>query len=484
MIPTLIGFVTLLVGSLLLLRRSLMGMLCAVLALGILEGSAGIILTSLGYSSIPPARLMLGFLLVGCFLIFKDDADRLRRAITDNGWLVVFCLYGFVGAFLLPRIFAGQIDLVPLRPVGLRHLFDSFPLAFSNQNITTAVYLVGTGLAAIASYLTVMRAQTMRPLLTAAVAITIIHATLGILGVALRGTPWDLVVDFFRNGSYAQLDQRTESFIRINGLMPEPSTYANFGLTWFILCFELWLRHIKPRATGFAAALMGAVLIFSTSSTAYLGLAGYALILACRAAFMPHYLRADKIFALGAMALAGIFAVSLILLVSSDFARAFEGMLRQMTVEKADSLSGQQRAFWAKQGIDAFVASYGLGVGAGSFRSSSIATAILGGMGVIGIVTFTAYILQTLWPQPARARGDMSDMADATGWTAVLGLVPSLVMQASPDPGLDFACLAGMAIALKSRSLSSLSDPRPPRWTESATASITPRPAGWQHVSR
>lgn len=482
MIPTLIGVATILLGSWLLLRRGPMALMCAVIALSLLDGSAALILTSLGGSSIPPGRIMLGFLLLSCFSLVKEDAALFRQAIVDNVWLVIFCIYSFIGAFLLPRIFQQSMDVFPLRPIGMRHQFDTIPLFFSSQNITTAVYLIGTGIAALCCYIAVTRSKNLNPLVTAAIVITVTHASFGILGVALRGTPWDQVVEFFRNGSYSQVDQRTKSFIRINGIMPEPSIYADFGLAWFILCFELWLRHIRPPATGFAAALMAIVLMLSTSSTAYVGLAGYALILLCRAALMPRYLRADKLITIGAVALLGIAFVSLLMIASSEAAQAFEEMIRQMTVDKAGSDSGLQRAFWARQGLDAFFVSYGLGIGAGSFRSSSIVTAILGGMGVVGIVSFIAYLLQIGWPRRGAQPGsEAGDIADAMGWTAIASLIPALLTQASPDPGMDFACFAGIAIALKCR------DAIPNRPADRAgnpTAPTVPRSAGWRHVSR
>lgn len=482
MTPTLIGVATILLGGWLLLRRSPMALLCAVLALSLLDGSAALILTSLGGSSIPPGRIMLGFLVLSCFTLIKEDAALFRQAIVDNVWLVIFCIYSFIGAFLLPRIFRQSMEVFPLRPIGMRHQFDTIPLFFSSQNITTAIYLIGTGIAALCCYIAVTRSKNLNPIITAAIVITVTHAMLGILGVALRGTPWDQVVEFFRNGSYSQVDQRTKSFIRINGIMPEPSIYADFGLAWFILCFELWLRHIRPRATGLAAALMAIVLMLSTSSTAYVGLAGYAFILVCRAAMMPPYLRSDKLIAIGAVALFGIAFVALLMIASSEAAQAFQEMIRQMTVDKAGSDSGLQRAFWARQGIDAFFVSYGLGIGAGSFRSSSIVTAILGGMGVIGIVSFIAYLLQVGWPRRSGQPGsEAGDIADAMGWTAIASLIPALLTQASPDPGMDFACFAGIAIALKSRAALLK---RPVDRASGATASAIPPPAGWRHVSR
>ena len=43
---------------------------------------------------------------------------------------------------------------------------------------------------------------------------------------------------------------------------------AAFGFSIFVALFELWLRRIRPRLTGGVSALLFAILIFSTSSTA------------------------------------------------------------------------------------------------------------------------------------------------------------------------------------------------------------------------
>ncbi len=59
-------------------------------------------------------------------------------------------------------------------------------------------------------------------------------------------------------------------------------------------------------------------------------------------------------------------------------------VFNDMIWRKAESVSGRQRAFWAGQSVSAFLQSFGLGVGPGSFRSSSLLTAVLGATGVIG----------------------------------------------------------------------------------------------------
>ncbi|MEH6756670.1 MAG: glycoside hydrolase [Parasphingorhabdus sp.] len=495
MTPTVIGLGVFILGIWLLYKGDILVLLCAMLLLGLLEGSAAVVLPAIGGSSIPPDRIMLGFLAVASLNLIKDRSELGKDAIVENCWLVLFCAYGFISAFFLPRIFQGQIDVVPLRPAGLRSLFDVFPLAFSSQNITTAVYLIGTGLAAIFSYVAVRRASDVTPLVTIAIVTTLSHAALGVLEAVLRGTPWDMVVDFFRNGSYAQLSQQTSSFIRISGFMAEPSNFADFGIVWMIFVFELWLRNIKPFWTGIAASVMALTLILSTSSTAYLGIAGYAAVLLARFATFPKYLRTDKMLLLVGAALAVVVLLMSAIIFSSEFAKEFQSMILEMTLEKTDSDSGQQRSFWALQGLEAFKISYGLGIGAGSFRSSSIATAILGGMGVIGIICFGGYLLKLF--QTAHVSGDIegsgsvqSALTSAACWSAIAGLIPALFTQASPDPGMQFSILAGIAIALKHQLIANRGQSQPviianrPVTVDQAKAPTNTPPSGWRHVSK
>jgi hypothetical protein len=494
MIPTYFGFIGLLVGIWLLRRGAPLALLCAMLAFGLFEASAAIILPVLGDSSIPPARLMLGFLLLSMVPRLRDRASLLGEAVIANAALIVFCAYGLVGAFLLPRIFAAEIDLVPMRPLGLRSLFDAFPLAFSAQNVTTAVYLVGTGLTAIAAYVAGRLSDDASILVRTGIGIGIVHAVTGILGVALAGTFWDQIVEFIRNGSYAQVTQLAGNFGRINGFMAEPSAYARFGFVWFAFATELWLRHISPRYTGATALLLAAVLVLSLSSTAYVALAGYAGVLAIRFAGFPRYIRADKILLLSFVGVSGLIVVLAVIAFNESLTQQVGSILERLTVNKSESVSGQQRLFWALQGLDAFRVSWGLGVGAGSFRSSSIVTAILGSMGVIGAVSFLLYFVK-LFDFPRRAEDDSAaalrtGIASAAAWTATVSMIPAAIIQNSADPGMEFAALAGLSLALRHPAFaaSGAKTRQPGKWATAPAPRPSPPqaarpPAGWRRHS-
>ena len=128
-------------------------------------------------------------------------------------------------------------------------------------------------------------------------------------------------------------------------------------------------------------------------------------------------------------------------------------LIVSMTVEKSTSSSGQQRLFWALQGLEAFKVSFGLGVGPGSFRSSSILTAIIGSMGVIGIASFVRYLFAVV--QPARrstwGKGEnlQQTVGSAFGCAAAVCLVPAIVGSAQASPGAAFAIFAGAALAFR-----------------------------------
>jgi hypothetical protein len=109
--------------------------------------------------------------------------------------------------------------------------------------------------------------------------------------------------------------------------------------------------------------------------------------------------------------------------------------------------------FWAEQGITAFQVSYGLGVGPGSFRSSSLATAILGSVGVIGIMTFLAHLARACRPLSRStfflAPDRDANVGAAAGWAVLIGCGVASVSAPSANPGIEISLLSGAAIALR-----------------------------------
>lgn len=460
MILTFIGALQVLVGLALFVSGTVEAMFAFALVSALFGGSAAILLPVLGNSSIPPVQFALLFVAMRLLVPGAGQMAAVGRALRANGWLVCFVIYGVAIAFIAPRLFAGQIEVTPLRGrvearyvSTLAYVYAVRPLVFTPQNLTTAVYLVGTLLAGIASHVACGRERGRTVLVRTLAAVGIAHALTGFMSVVIRGTPAEVVLSVFRNAAYAQLDQSYLGFVRMTGLFPEASTFANYGLLLFVFSFECWLRRIDPRWTGPAAALLAAALALSTSSTAYAGLPTYAVFVGLRALLFPGALPADRALWVVAALLALTVAGCAVMIWQPRFADAFGDMIRHMTVEKSETLSALQRRFWAWQGIDAFVESGGIGIGPGSFRSSSLATAVLGCTGVIGAVTLAFHILASFSPLRQSTWTPVDDKALSTaaacGWAMMMGVMMASISSPTCDPGTDFAMMAGAALALR-----------------------------------
>lgn len=453
MSPTWIGFIVFGIGLWLLLSASRLAMLMFALACTMFNGSAVVTITALGSVSVQPGLAATGLLFLRILLPERRSAGSVPAALRDNGWLILLATYGFVGAYTLPLLFSGAMGVVPLRPSA--GAITTIPLGFSTQNITTSFYLLTTMLAAIAAHATVNRPGAGPALARTACTIALVHATLGWIGVAIRGTAAQAVFEGIRNGHYMQVEQSFGSWARLNGVSPEPSIYAAYGFAWLVVVSELWLRNIIRGLSGPAALLLLVTLIASTSTTAYLGIGSYALILVLRVLFVPASIPTTKTAAMIALALAGGAMALAMLVASEQMSDAVARILRTTTTDKLSSGSGVVRSVWARQGLDAFLASYGLGIGVGSFRSSSIITALIGSGGVIAATSMALYLGRVFRPFRAktwRATGMIDrDTATACAWGAVMALVPAAASAPSPDPGILWGLLAGAALGLNRR---------------------------------
>lgn len=450
---TFIGVFQLAIGMAIVIGGSLRASFVFLMVSGLFDGSAAIILPALGGSSIPPIQFALLFVYLRMLIPGSGYLRTLPEAIGANLLLVCYTAYGIAAAVVGPRLFAGSLDVVPMRYVATEDLFATVALHPSSQNITAIVYLLGSLLVACAAYQVSLYRGGANSMISAAIAVAWLHVGLGITAALAHDTPIDAYFELFRNGTYAQLDQEIGNFVRIHGLFPESSSFAEFGFAFFVLNTELWYRDIRSRATGAAAIALGAILFLSTSSTAYIGLAGYAAFFVIRFFVLPGMANPAKLGRLAVGTLGLMVLVAFIVLIVPEIGREISDMVLEMTVGKTDSDSGLQRMFWALQGWEAFKGSYGLGIGPGSFRSSSLLMAILGTTGVIGVGLFGAYVFHVYQPTRSSTMGRTENLSFSIGGAfataALLMLLPAAVSSPRADPGPIFALLAGAALALR-----------------------------------
>ena len=458
---TIIGAIQVLFGLVLLLAGSVEAMFAFLLVTTLFSGSAAIVLAS--GSSIPPIDFALLFMAMRLVVPGSGQMRATVHAVEANGWLLVFVVYGLVMAFAGPRLFAGQFAFAPLRAeTGATYTSRlSFLLATrsfepSPQNMTSSIYLVGTLVAATVAHVACKAPAGRMTLVRTMVLVGIVHCLFGVLSVVGRGTAINDVLGFFRNGSYAQLTQDVEGISRMSGISTEPSTYAAFGVIWFVFLAECWLRRVNPWLTGTAAACLGAALLASTATTAYVGLAAWFGLVGLRSLFVPGAMPADRALWLAVLGLGAVVAGSLVLLWQPQLVDRIMLFLQHILVDKLSSESGIQRRFWALQGYHAFIGTYGIGVGPGSFRSSSLFTAVIGCVGAVGALALLAHALIAFKPLRWSTYVPASDpdlaVAGACAWAMLMALVVAGINAPSCDPGSDFALLSGAALALRGRS--------------------------------
>jgi hypothetical protein len=447
--PTVFGALVTIAGLVLFLRP-LTEMLVLVLACTLFGAASAVNVTALGDSSITPANFALIFLALRLTFSPGANVSNLALAFKRNGLFALFCLYGAITAFILPKLFFHALRVPPLRSRDAG-LFAAAPVHFSSQNITTAVYLIGALLVAVVSTIALVSERRFRTITLAIVAVTWAHIFFGIADLFLTAIGHHNWLDIFRNANYARLNQEVEGVRRVAGIDDEPSVYAGFGFALLVFNCELWLRNVRPLLSGVTGFAMLVMLLLTTSSTAYLSLALYGVVLALRVLLTPMNLPLEKLLILGAIATLVVILGLTLMIFFRHTTGLMTDILTQMTVKKMHSVSGIQRAFWARSGMRAFEVSHGLGIGAGSFRCSGLIFAIAGSCGVIGLVCFFSHVLVVLhpidsWVHDSASRLDLRICGSAS-WTAVILLVPAILGAASPDPGLLFAFFSGIALS-------------------------------------
>ena len=456
--PTFIGVILAAVGLVLLFRAPAHHLLALVILCMLLGGSAAIQLPALGGSSVPPAYFALGFLVLRCLLPGTHMPGRWQEAFRSQWPFILFTLYGVIGAIFLPRIFQGAMQVPALRPsAGMNGLFDTETLRPVSSNITTAVYLIGTCLMALTAQVSVRTMDQARSISRTMLWAAWIHLILGVGLMLLSGTAIAEAVLVLRNANYAQLSQQYGDFVRISGIFPEPSSWAEMMFSLFLFSSGLAFIGVYRTTAVVTTLLCGAALLFSTSSSAYLGLAVYFALLAVKLFLDLRRTGWKAVSIIVPVAIAGLAAMLAVALLSPKFADSFVNMVLAMTVDKGASSSALQRNFWSQKALEAFGVSLGLGVGPGSLRSSSLIAAVAGSMGVIGIVCLLATCGSMIRTFVRAPRTEAANLAKVAAGAGLVALVPSLVLAPSPNPGLFFATCLGLAASLRLQSLT-----RPP----------------------
>ncbi|GLK74189.1 hypothetical protein KHC23_02075 [Ancylobacter dichloromethanicus] len=400
-------------------------------------------------------------ILVRQFLLSRSGLDALLAnalSLRRGGLLTLFWIVAVGVTLLSPRFLAGQIDVIPMavRPgIGIEGLRPTI------QNLSQLAYLTISTFAVFAFAKMfeppALRMVLIRGLMLAAT-VTIIT---GALDYASTYLPLAPVLAPFRTAEYALLVNVTigDGVKRVTGLMPEASAYG--GTVLFLLSYLYFLRRsVTDRRLTFQINILLAgltlFLILSTSSAGYVGIGVFLMV-----AVLEWQSRASRIARSilsrrgvlqdVAMVFVGLAVFSLVVMWAPS---AFDPVIQRLdslVFNKTSSDSYIERTMWTRVAFEAGISSYMVGVGIGSVRGSNFAATLFGSVGLLGVLLYFGFVLQSLLRRADSRDPEAQAMSAALKWAFWPNFAVSLLIGTTPDFGAVMALTWGVLLALTVR---------------------------------
>ncbi|MBC7603517.1 MAG: hypothetical protein H7255_12765 [Ramlibacter sp.] len=381
--------------------------------------------------------------------------------------LFIFWVVAGVTTAFMPRFFAGQVQVVPVR---FGDLADTVLLVPTTQNISQFVY-VSISVLSVFSFANMLRGETMRRhALNALFLGAALMVFTGFLDFAAPYLHLEAGLEVFRTASYALLtEDEILSSKRVVGLMPEASVFGNLCLS-FLTSMYFFRRAmpqglVRDRGVPVLMALLLLLIWLSTSSAAYLGLGLFGaaatgewcwrLLAEGRNPYLRRGL--SKEFWFGA---AGVGAVVLLFLAVPKLFTSMYELFDMMVLQKSSSSSFEERGMWTRVSWDALLTTHGLGVGLGGTRASNFAVALASNTGVLAATFYFLFVIQSMLLRRA-APGDAKGGAilSAIRWAYLPPFAVSLTIGTTPDFGLFNAFFYGLAAAVAGKGLQRVARP-------------------------
>jgi hypothetical protein len=440
-----IGLIALLVGMIgLFVDQSFI--VYAFLASTLLGAAAAFILDSLGGATIQPAHLLLGFLTMK-LLGSRDVRAGVLRAVAVGSpgfWLLVTVGYATVTAYLLPRFFQGQTFAFTARAQGENY---AAPLVPTTSNLTQSVYFIGDCVCFLVLSGFGSSEAGRKCLGRAALMCVILNLGFAVLDLVTYATNTGELLSFIRNSTYSMMsDTEMAGFKRVVGSFVEASSFGYWTLGYFAFATSLWLSGIAVRLTLSLSVLSFFALLFSTSTTAYVGLSGYLFVefVVIAVNFLFGRIRPQMLVFLICAPI--VLAVVVIAICLNDASYAYvTNLLDTMVFNKMSTGSGIERSNWNNQAIQNFLDTFGFGAGNGSVRASSFPIAVIASLGFPGAATYAMFLL-TIWLRTARLAPPAVSAIQRAGRSACLAwLIAASASGSFIDLGLPFFAFAALA---------------------------------------
>ncbi|MDG4879443.1 GNVR domain-containing protein [Mesorhizobium sp. WSM4935] len=360
--------------------------------------------------------------------------------------------YAVAGAWLFPRLFAGQTSAFVQSKT--RHgVVIEASLEPVSSNISQTGYFILGGLIVIALCILLLNKNRMDEIRRGFFIWCVLHVTMGMLDVVGKVAGTGDLLQVIRTASYAMLtDQVQAGFFRIAGAYSEASAFGAVSLACLSFCYVYW-RKTGSRLARWLSGILLVLLLLCTSSTAYVGLAVLSVPVAFSLArsFLAGRVTADEILIVTLLT-AGVCAVMAIILYNERILDPVIELIDSTVINKGSTDSGHERAYWNIKSLQSFADTSGLGVGFGSSRASSWPIAVISQLGLVGslmMATLLAVVIRGLGGLRSYVDGETEAVVSSVRACALAGMVAASISGGTADPGIVFFVALAVVVATR-----------------------------------
>ncbi|TPL79599.1 hypothetical protein FJ950_27595 [Mesorhizobium sp. B2-3-14] len=417
----------------------------ALMTLSSLGGSSPLIYTFFG------ALLLMG--VAARRRIWQDLGDVFGK-IRPVWVLIGLMFYAAAGAWLFPRLFAGQTSAF-VQSTTRHGVVVEASLGPVSSNISQTGYFILGGLTAIALCVLLLNKDRTDEIRRGFFVWCVLHVTMGLLDLAGKFAGAGDLLLVIRTASYAMLtDQIQSGFFRLAGAYSEASAFGGASLACLSFCYVYW-RKTGSRLASWLSAAMLLLLLLSTSSTAYVGLAALSLPVAFSLArsFLAGRVTADEILIVALLTI-GVCAVMAIIVYDERILDPVIDLIDSTIISKGSTDSGHERTYWNVKSLQSFADTSGLGVGFGSSRASSWPIAVVSQLGFVGslmMATLLGVLIRGLGGLRPYVDRETDAVVSSVRACALAGIVAASISGGSADPGIVF--FIALAVVASARAL-------------------------------
>jgi hypothetical protein len=361
--------------------------------------------------------------------------------------LFVYCV---LSALWVPTVFSGATEVFTISRAANSNGIRSIPLGPTAGNLTQLFALT----LSLAAFLALATHARINPdpgrIVTAVAVVTGLNLALGLLDIGTAAAGVSYLMDPLRTANYSILSEaRMMGFKRMIGGFPEASSFGSFSMG----LFGFWLYRFVVAPKSRLAVIMLAIALFcvlrSTSSAAYVALVLFVLVYAIYGAVTQMRSVLNKQIVI--TAILGVllaWQAAIMIYASYELVEPVAEYLDEILFDKLVSDSGVERMSWNAQALRNLADTWLIGAGLGSARASNWLLSSLGSIGVPGTALFVAFLVAVFRMRVAEGATEAEMAVTALKWGCVATIVTELLIASTPNMGVFFFAMAGLATGL------------------------------------